>query len=97
MTYQAKNHDIRLNLINRVGSTEIASCINVTYQEKQLSKVVLSYTVQRLPTVVLEVEYTPAVEFVRVIPARGKLHRAYQIRVHYTPILGGVFIPKILA
>ena len=66
MTYQAKNHDIRLNLIDRVGSTEIASCIDVTYQEKQLSKVVLSYTVQRLPTVVLEVEYTPAVEFVRV-------------------------------
>ena len=55
MTYQAKNHDIRLNLIDRVGSTEIASCIDVTYQEKQLSKVVLSYTVQRLPTVVLEV------------------------------------------
>ena len=45
MTYQAKNHDIlRLNLIDRVGSTEIASCIDVTYQEKQLSKVVLSYT-----------------------------------------------------
>ena len=67
MTYQAKNHDIRLNLIDRVGSTEIASCIDVTYQEKpQLSKVVLSYTVQLLPTVVLEVEYAPAVEFVRV-------------------------------
>ena len=66
MTYRAKNHDIRLNLIDRVGSTEIASCIDVTYQEKQLSKVVLSYTVQRLPTVVLEVEYTPPVEFVRV-------------------------------
>ena len=66
MTYQAKNHDIRLNLIDRVGSTEIASCIDLTYQEKQLSKVVLSYTIQRLPPVVLEVEYTPAVEFVRV-------------------------------
>ena len=66
MTYRAKNHDIRLNLIDRVGSTEIASCIDLTYQEKQLSKVVLSYTVQHLPTVVLEVEYTPAVEFVRV-------------------------------
>ena len=53
-------------MIDRVGSTEIASCIDVTYQEKQLSKVVLSNTVQRLPTVLLEVEYTPAVEFVRV-------------------------------
>ena len=66
MKCQAKTHDIRLNLIDRVGSTEIASRIDVTYQEKQLSKVVLSYTVQRLPTVVLEVDYIPAVEFVRV-------------------------------
>ena len=66
MTYPAKNYDIRLNLIDRVGSTEIASRIDVTYQEKQLSKVVLSYTVQPLPTVVLEVEYSPALEFVRV-------------------------------
>jgi hypothetical protein len=66
MTNQAKNHDIRLDLIDRVSGTEIASRIDVTYQEKQLCKVVLSYTVQGLPTVVLVVEYTPAVEFVRI-------------------------------
>jgi hypothetical protein len=50
----------------RVGGTENASHIDVTYQEKHLSKVVLSYTVQQPPTVVLVVDYTPAVEFVRI-------------------------------